>query len=80
MSIRENPTTTSTIIVKKKKERISMDRETLIAKLLAKEEKRKTSIRLGEQQEEVKESVLELYTLNAFLHSVAETYLNRFSL
>lgn len=57
-----------------------MDRETLIAKLLAKEEKRKTSIRLGEQQEEVKESVLELYTLNAFLHSVAETYLNRFSL
>lgn len=24
--------------------------------------------------------MLELYTLNAFLHSVAETYLNRFSL
>ena len=37
-------------------------------------------LRLGQQQQVVKESVLELFTLNAFLHSVAETYLTRFSL
>ena len=52
----------------------------MIGKIIAKEDRRKHAYRLGDQQEEIKESVLELYSLNTFLHYVAETYINRFSL
>ena len=67
-------------IKKEVDERRDDDRASLIHRLEDKENRRLQALRLGVHQEEVKESILELYTLNAFLHGVAENYMKRYRL
>ena len=47
---------------------------------MSKDNRRQDNQRLGEQQVQINESILELYLLNTFLHQVAQTYSVRFSL